>query len=274
MFSVYVAIWINSLALTKLDEEILLNRGELTADHIYAGQCLLKKLYPLQEGLNDTSYLSDKLVWRSQPVNFVQVIHVGRNHWACLSNKYCDSLNEVELFDSQHNSRDPDSSVIPQVCAILNSLEKNVVIKIVDVQQQRGSTECGLFALAFASDLCANGDPFTRVYSESQFWSHLLKCFISEKMTPFPSRSKKSMSGERLAGFYPVDIFCVCRQPERLPMVCCDTCCEWYHSNCAQIPEEVFLDGKMTWCCDRCTIGMLARGVCWYYYMYSDDEVC
>jgi hypothetical protein len=249
-FASLAANWIKSLSLTKLDEEILLGSGELNADHMYGGQLLLKRRYPLQQGLKDTSYLSDKLLWSSKPVSFVQIIHVGTNHWACLSNKYCSS-DEVELYDSLHSSRDPDESVIRQVCAILKSPAKKITVKVINVQQQCGSTQCGLFALAFASDLCADRDPFTRVYFESKFRSHLLKCFVAQEIDSFPSRERKNLP-ERSVTEVSLNLFCVCRQPEELPMVSCDRCCEWYHKGCMSIPEEVFSDPSIKWFCESC----------------------
>ena len=48
------------LVLSKQDEEILLNGGWLTATHIAAVHNLLRKTFPNQEGLNDTSVLSEK----------------------------------------------------------------------------------------------------------------------------------------------------------------------------------------------------------------------
>ena len=202
----------------------MLTNGELTADHISGGHVLLRKLHPQQEGLNDTSYLRDKLVWKSKPVNFVQIIHVGGNHWACLSNKFCTPENEVELFDSFHSLHGADYTVLEQTTA------KDIRISIVNVQQQSGSTQCGLYALAFAADLCEDRDPFSRVYYESRFRSHLLKSFVSEEIAPFPSRGRKSVSEERLIEVCVTGVFCVCRFPEKLPMACCDSCSEWYHA--------------------------------------------
>ena len=248
-----IGSWIKSLSLTKLDEELLLTDQELTADHIYAGQLLLRRLHPLQEGLKDTSYLCDKLVWNSEPVSFVQIIHIKGNHWACLSNKFCNP-NEVELFDSLQDhtlSGGPDCSITQQVCAIMNSSANTVTIKVVNVQQQCGSTQCGLFALAYAVDLCRDIDPSCRVYYESKFRSHLLKCFVAEKITPFPSRCRKS-TPERLNIVSSVSIFCTCRKPEKLPMACCDACSEWYHPTCVHIPEEVFSNPNSKWLCDGC----------------------
>ena len=237
----------------------MLTNGELTADHISGGHVLLRKLHPQQEGLNDTSYLCDKLVWKSKPVNFVQIFHVGGNHWACLSNKFCTQENEVELFDSFHSLHGADYTVLEQTCTILRSTAKDIRISIVNVQQQSGSTQCGLYALAFAADLCEDRDPFSRVYYESRFRSHLLKSFVSEEIAPFPSRGRKSVSEERLIEVCVTGVFCVCRFPEKLPMACCDACSEWYHCSCVAIPSDVFSDPNKKWWCDRCNPGIFCR---------------
>lgn len=240
--------------MSKLDEEILLTGSELNANHMYSGQLLLKRRYPLQNGLKDTSYLAVKLLWPSKPVDFVQIVHVGSNHWACVSNKYC-STNEVELFDSMHNcDKSLHQSVVSQVCTILKSPANAVTIKVVNVQQQSGSTQCGLFALVFACDLCAGKDPCTRVYFESKLTNHLLKSFIAGEITPFPSRVRKSFT-DRYVAIQSVDVFCVCRGPEQLPMACCDVCCEWYHDSCVAIPEELFDNSSSSrWLCDYCKV--------------------
>ena len=73
------------LVLSKQDEEVLLNGGWLTATHIAAVHNL-RKTFPNQKGLNDTSVLSEKLKWPSNPTKFVQIIHLAGCHWACLSN--------------------------------------------------------------------------------------------------------------------------------------------------------------------------------------------
>ena len=41
--------WVKSLSLSKLDESILVDGKDLTANHMFSGQLLLKQLYPLQE---------------------------------------------------------------------------------------------------------------------------------------------------------------------------------------------------------------------------------
>lgn len=215
----------------------------------------MQKLFPSQTGLKDTSYLADKLVWSSKPEQFVQIIFVRSGHWACLSNKFCSDVNEVDLYDSLRSPVLPDGSVAIQASVILHSEEKNVKVKTIDVQQQTNSVDCGLFALAFACDLCAGRDPSTRIYDQSKFRSHYKNCLVSEYITSFPSR-RKSSSRQRVVEEVIVAIFCLCRQPERLPMVCCDICDEWFHNSCLYIPEDdfehAFEDDKRQWICQGC----------------------
>ena len=49
-----------------------------------------------------------------------------------------------------------------------------------------------------------------------------------------------------------VDVHCICGMPEREPMACCDQCNIWYHKNCLQIPEEVFMYEDVPWMCGKC----------------------
>lgn len=170
-------------------------------------------------------------------------------------------MNEVELFDSfhkhsLHDSCELDSSILEQACSILHSPAKSITVKIVAVQQQHRPTQCGLYALAFATDLCNNVDPFSRVYYESKFRDHLLKCFVSEKIASFPSRDRKIVLAERLTKVIMTDIFCICRLPEKLPMACCDLCSEWHHPSCVTIPDDVFSDSNVKWWCSRCKPGI------------------
>ena len=237
--------WIKSLSLTKSDEQQLAAGGELTADLIYSGQLLMKRLYPSQNGLQDTSYLAEK-VWHSKPFKFVQVIYVKSRHWACLSNKFTSEENEVELFDSLR-TKSPDHSILSQASTILQSKANKIKLKMVNVQQQSGSSDCGLFALAFAYDLCSDVDPFTKVYLQSKMRSHFNECLISEKIVPFPSQ--KSNKQSRIASETEIGIFCTCRQPESLPMACCDGCMEWFHPTCVPIPDEIFSNSSAKWSC-------------------------
>ena len=92
--------------------------GWLTASHTSAVHHLLKQAYPKQNGLRDTNYLVDKFMWPSCNQAFVQVIHVSGNHWACLSNVFCEDQNIVDLFDSMPS--DVGGTVKEQAATILH----------------------------------------------------------------------------------------------------------------------------------------------------------
>ena len=78
-------MWVNELGLIEDDRTILVDGEWLTDNHINAAQSLLKHFYPLQNGPN---CLKERFVWPSIPYDFVQFIHVGDSHWACMSNKF------------------------------------------------------------------------------------------------------------------------------------------------------------------------------------------
>ena len=50
-------------------------------------------------------------------------------------------------------------------------------INVPTVQQQFGSCDCGLFAIAFTLHLAMGDDPQHILFEQSQMRSHLLKCF-------------------------------------------------------------------------------------------------
>ena len=51
-----------------------------------------------------------------------------------------------------------------------------------------------------------------------------------QKKKVAPSKEKKNKEKE-------VDVYCICRQPERLPMIGCDFCEEWYHGFCLKLKK-------------------------------------
>ena len=96
-----LSVWINDLGLSEHDRRVLCGGEWLNADHISAAQMLLKRSFPFQNGLCDTSHLAERCHWPAVPQSFVQIIHVGDSHWVCVSNKF-DEEHVVELFDSLH----------------------------------------------------------------------------------------------------------------------------------------------------------------------------
>ena len=57
----------------------------------------------------------------------------------------------VKMYDSLHMCAVLSKTVAHQVASILNTHHPQITVDIPEVQQQRGSNDCGLFAIAFAT---------------------------------------------------------------------------------------------------------------------------
>ena len=236
-----------------LERETLCNGGLLTASHISAANSLLQKKFKLQNGLHDSHYLAVKQEWNSGPQDFVQIIYVKPGHWACLSNKFCVE-NTVELFDSMHTEPIEEGTILKQACCILksqNASASNITINVISVTPQEGGTDCGLFAICMAYDLCIGIDPSTQRVLQAKMREHLLYCFENEEISAFP-RVKQGFTRKRVLLSLSFSIYCICRGPDIKPMASCDVCMEWFHPSCVSIPDEVFQYEETSWICPKC----------------------
>ena len=246
----------HDLQLTKEEHHIIAGGKWLSANCILAANQLLKKEFPFQQGLNDSSILADKLEWSSEPRDFVQILYIPSGHWACLSNKFCPH-DQVDLFNSLHTIPSPNGSIARQACTILKSDSPFISINVVNVQFQESFDDCGLFSISMAFDLCSNIDPCSVNYDQDKMRQHLKSCFEQQKISAFPQEKIFTARNDRVLKQVKVDIHCVCRQPECVPMVCCDSCDTWYHSNCVSVPDKVFEKPDHPWSCESCKLAIL-----------------
>ena len=180
--------WIHSLSLTLHDEKVLSTAACLTDNHISAAEKLLKIQFPNHNGLQDTAYLQQKLIWNSQLNDFMQIIYIDPHHWACVSNVFCTEENEVDLYDSLHTTPSADGSIVQQVSIIVGT--KCFKINLMNVCLQFGSTDCGLFAIAMATHLVNRTDPCSVYYTQPLMRDHLKRCFEEQSLTPFPNHPR------------------------------------------------------------------------------------
>ena len=75
-------------------------------------------------------------------------------------------------------------------------------INVPTVQQEFGSCDCGLFAIAFTLHLAMGNDPQHILFEQSQMRSHLLKCFQKKKVEPFLHKKVASIKTKN-APFFP-----------------------------------------------------------------------
>jgi len=99
------------------------------------------------------------------------------------------SDSEVSVYDSIFI--EPTYHTLKPIAAITNSSSDHVQMYLEKVQMQVHPNDCGVYAIAFLTDLCFDKDTATCCYDHRVIRSHLNKCFEAGQMTPFPSTATR-----------------------------------------------------------------------------------
>lgn len=225
---------------------ILSSKGWLTDSEIHAAQKLLKTQFPHIDGLNDPDTIEADMVTPAIS-EFVQIVNTGV-HWICLSTIGCPT-GFVKVYDSL-GSR-PSATAILTASQMLFHDGKEITVSNQKVQQQNGGSDCGLFAIAFATTLCFGCDPVDWKYDQPLLREHYIKCLESLKMTPFPTTDKRVPMLQSTSKAI-VPIYCTCRMPnDGECYVECYMCHEWFHPECVKAPAWA-INSKKSWKCSTC----------------------
>ena len=96
----------------------------------------------------------------------------------------------MRVFHSLY--RKPNATAAEHACRILLYTGDQVMFINEKVQRQMGSSDCGLYALAFATDLCHGIDPTSpRSYDHVLMRQHYVECLDKGRMVPFPSSIRR-----------------------------------------------------------------------------------
>ena len=122
------------------------------------------------------------------------------------------------------------------------------VVDIPPVQIQTVSTDCGLFAIAFAYELAIGNQLVHEVrFDQKKTRSHLLSCFENGELTRFP-HARRPMVQQIHHNSATVETFCKCKLPEEYDdMIGCDDCGELFHLKCVQCNSS-----QSEWLCPSC----------------------
>ena len=169
-------IRIQNMVLRLSDKAVLLNvNGELNNKLINAAQELLLQKFPSVKGLRSTLVQDHIGFWVD---NYLQVVHSCSNHWITVKTIGCQ-YGEVKVYDSLYGKVDT---------ATKSKLEKTFASKIhyivPKVQEQQRVKDCGLFAVAFATDIAHGRTVFK--YDLSKMRDHLCECFEQLCIDVFP----------------------------------------------------------------------------------------
>lgn len=241
--------WIEDLLLLPRDKEILEEGGWLNASLINAGQHLLSQQFPKLSGLQDVS-CGLTMSFQVEDGIFVQILHDPSGHWLTVSTIKAEPSTSF-VYDSLYAR--PSAAIQQQVACLLKS-QSNIELKLVDVHLQSGASDCGLFALAFATALAYGHCPGSFVFDQRQMRQHFAMCREARNMTMFPIlRDRRSES--RVKYVCMTNVHCICRMPRMgdEPMIQCTACGEWYHGTiCIEVPSSAW-NPNTPWVCPPCS---------------------
>ena len=113
----------------------------------------------------------------------------------------------MHFYDSLYNTCTDHG--IETICSILYT----PTTAVLDVDKQTNHSDCGLYAIAYAIDLCRDEDVCFRKYDTVT--SVLSKCLESRRITAFPSgRSSSHVVAKKC-----INVRCYCRMPDAGVMI-------------------------------------------------------
>lgn len=178
--------WCKDLDLTEDDRFVLMDNKWLSDKHMSAAANLLKIQFPESQGFQST--ITETLApAMSDP--YYQ-FHFYNSHW-------CASWirdGTVSLCNSLLNTQ----AELPEpLCIQLQQLygQQAKSMNVLPVQQQKGGTDCGCFAIAFAVSAILGENLSHHIYKQAKMREHLAMCFEQGFFVPFPSTLKRTRSG-------------------------------------------------------------------------------
>ena len=214
---------------------------------ISAAQNLLKRQFPYIDGLLNPC-LSEKLAMEPQAGEFIQILNINGNHWITISTIGCTS-STVKVYDSL-GGRLPKHAM-KVVADLMQCKKKNIRVIYENVQKQRGASDCGCFAVAFATSLCYGKSLSSESYCQQAMREHLISAFDKGKIDAFPTNAAKRRPGKPTIQRIPV--YCICRlTDDGSQMVECIHCGEWFHTGCVHIEQAYIVDHNLEWTCEKC----------------------
>ena len=172
--------WVPSLGLTNRELHLLETGDWLEDEHIEAAQALLRRQFPEVSGMQAPCLgLVGQLERFPVLGNGLQIITNGSCHWVAIS---CVD-GHVSLYDNRDIGLTP--TLREQIACLCPDL---TALSWAHLQSQRGSSDCGLFAIANCVEGASGRDPADCFFDQGQMRAHLAACLKGERLTQFPQR--------------------------------------------------------------------------------------
>ena len=114
--------------------------------------------------------------YSSMQENFIQILHVFEDHW--ISTYGQKDLNEIRVYDSLNYTKDKKypKKTIKFFAKMINSTSSQFKVNVMSVKQQPNTIDCGLFTIAFVTDLLHGNSPSNVSYEHEKMRQHLIIC--------------------------------------------------------------------------------------------------
>ena len=87
---------------------------------------------------------------------FIQILNVQKSHWITVSNIGCE-VGTVRVYDRAYAFINLDTKL--QICSFVRPACRTLTLLMPNVQRQPNGYDCGLFAIATATELALGRDP-------------------------------------------------------------------------------------------------------------------
>ena len=201
---------LNLITKTKLDN-IMLNQIEkgrrLSHEVINLASSLLWEKRNIG-GFEDTGLEWNQFSQR-RGTDFGQILFIKeKERWIFVYRKGGTNAN---ICDSLRNNgkQDYPENAVQVICPIACCMDSALTVNYLQVQQQSNSIDCGgVFAIAFAVDVCFRLPPNESCYDVIEMRNHLSTCLQLQELSPFPKISRRVPRCRFFQRY--IDIFCVC----------------------------------------------------------------
>ena len=150
---------------------------------------LLTQHFPDTDGLKPPT-LEQIQGFQLHSGEFVQLLNVRNSYWIVVSNLGCDK-DVVNFYDTMYPSIPSSTSDI--IARLVFCHSATLTIKMVEVDLQSNSSDCGVLSLAIAYDLlCAQAPCVTR-YDHSLIREHLCERLTKSSFSEFPAKGERSL---------------------------------------------------------------------------------